>query len=152
MSTVAFAPSRSTFGSTLDGLRDNKVSTGLSNTAQALKQVFHVSEWHYYEVPATRISFEQKFKNFTLTWQTETRFLSSPAEIAMNKSYQAIVGMGEKALPLIFEEMQCRPHHWFWALEAITGINPVPKEHRGNLELMTNDWLEWGQTWGHVTA
>jgi hypothetical protein len=30
------------------------------------------------------------------------------------------------AIPLILQEMSKQPGHWFAALEAITGISPVP--------------------------
>jgi hypothetical protein len=39
---------------------------------------------------------------------------------------------------------------WFWALRALTGENPVPSEHRGNIEAMANDWLQWGQEKGLI--
>jgi hypothetical protein len=51
--------------------------------------------------------------------------------------------MGEKALPFIYFELQKEPDHWFWALKAITCEDPVPKEQRGNLQLMTIAWLKW---------
>ena len=63
-------------------------------------------------------------------------------------TYQAIIGMGETALPFILDEMRQRDGHWFWALRAITGENPVPPEHRGNVEAMTQDWLQWARQRG----
>ncbi len=68
----------------------------------------------------------------------------------MLPAYQAIIGMGRTALPFIFEELHQRGGHWFWALRAITGENPVPPEHRGNVEAMTQDWLRWARDRGGI--
>lgn len=44
----------------------------------------------------------------------------------MHPAYQQIIGMGEKALPLILRDLRDRPTgHWFWALNAITGEEPT---------------------------
>jgi hypothetical protein len=37
------------------------------------------------------------------------------------------------------------PDHWFWALEMITGEDPVPVNAYGNTILMANAWLEWAK-------
>ena len=66
--------------------------------------------------------------------------------MAMHPAYQQIIGMGTPALPLIFQELQREPDHWFWALGAITGENPVPEEDAGDLDAMTDAWLSWGST------
>jgi hypothetical protein len=63
--------------------------------------------------------------------------------MALHPAYQQIVGMGRSALPFLFRELKQRPDHWFWALRAITGENPVSSEHRGNIINMARDWLEW---------
>ena len=64
--------------------------------------------------------------------------------------YQKIIGMGAAALPLIFQEMKVAPDHWFWALEAITGEDPVSPEHRGNVAEMTRACLSWARDRGYV--
>jgi len=56
--------------------------------------------------------------------------------------------MGPKAVPLIFAELQHEPDHWFWALEAITGENPVPKRSVGDIEASARAWVEWGRRSG----
>jgi hypothetical protein len=71
--------------------------------------------------------------------------LSSVTEIVMHPSYQQIIGMGPTAIPLIFLSMRREHDHWFWALSAITGENPVHIEHRGKIKEMTDAWLDWGQ-------
>jgi hypothetical protein len=63
--------------------------------------------------------------------------------MAMHPSYQRIIGLGPAALPLIFNELAREPDHWFWALKAITGEDPVPPSARGKLRKMTELWLQW---------
>jgi len=52
--------------------------------------------------------------------------------------------MGRGAVPLILAELRKKTEHWFWALKAITGEDPVREEDRGNLERMAQAWLIWG--------
>ena len=89
-----------------------------------------------------------RFESLAAEWREQAGPLSSSTDRAMLPAYQAIIGMGETALPLIFDEMRRRGGHWFWALRAITGENPVPPEHRGNVEAMTQDWLQWARQRG----
>jgi len=63
----------------------------------------------------------------------------------MHPAYQRIIGMGKDAIPIVLNEMSVRPGHWFWALRAITGENPVPAGHAGNIKAMSEDWIEWGR-------
>lgn len=64
--------------------------------------------------------------------------------------YQQLIGMGTDALPLILMELQREPDHWFWALEAITGENPVPVDSRGDVDQSTKAWIDWGKTNGLI--
>ena len=92
-----------------------------------------------------------KFERLARRWRRETAAFSSTVDIAMHPSYQAIIGMGEVAVPLILDSLTRRPDHWFWALEAITQDNPVPRRLRGNIEAMARAWLKWGSDKGLVT-
>ena len=85
-------------------------------------------------------------------WRAETEFSSSLTEMAAHPAYQRIIGMGRLALPMIFRELAAEPGHWFWALKAITGCDPVPPSHRGNIELMAADWLTWGKSRGYKNS
>lgn len=91
----------------------------------------------------------RKFQDLSFRWRRETALHSSVTAIAMHPAYQQIIGLGEPALPLIFGELRRAPDHWFWALQAITGENPVPDTHAGDVEAMTNDWLSWGDAHGY---
>ncbi len=76
-------------------------------------------------------------------WISETLFFSNPELIYNNGAYQNIIGLGQGMLPYIFEDMRYSPNHWFYALRQLTQVNPVKKEHRGDMQLMTEDWLNW---------
>jgi hypothetical protein len=131
------------------GLKDNKVQTGFGAVADQLKNVFWAAQAHYL-VPVTRITEEQKFNLLALTWQKDTNLSSSITEMVAHPAYQQIIGMGQRALPFIFNQLNSQPEHWFWALQSITGVNPIKPEHRGNLPEMTNDWIDWGKANGLI--
>ncbi|MBI2907103.1 MAG: hypothetical protein HYX92_05545 [Chloroflexi bacterium] len=93
---------------------------------------------------------EVLFKELADQWRKETRFLSAVDDIAMHPAYQRIIGMGQKAVPLILRELQHELDHWFWALESITGESPVPPEDAGKMRRMRETWLEWGHCRGLI--
>jgi hypothetical protein len=86
---------------------------------------------------------ELKFKFLKKKWEDETIFMSSSSDIVMNFNYQMMIGMGPQALPFIRDELKVNAGHWFWALKAITGTDPVHEADRGNLPKMTRSWLDW---------
>jgi hypothetical protein len=92
----------------------------------------------------------ETFRALTEAWQSETVTESSLSNVAMSPSYQRIIGLGPRVLPLVFRDLQECGGPWFWALRALTGENPVPADHRGNVALMTEDWLKWGRNRGHL--
>jgi len=96
------------------------------------------------EKPETR----ERFRRLAEEWKERSRYLSNTAQMALMRPYQRIIGMGEVAVPLILEELRREPDQWFWALEAITGENPVPPEATGKVRLMADAWIEWGRQRG----
>lgn len=91
-----------------------------------------------------------RFYSLKSEWEAATVFVSTAKESAMHPAYQQIIGMGPLALPLILAELRKKPAHWFWALSAITGENPVPLKDRGRLEKMTEAWITWGSRQGYI--
>lgn len=83
-------------------------------------------------------------------WEADTAMLSSVTEIAMHPAYQQIIGMGPIVIPLILSEMKKKPGHWFWALKAITGEDPVLPEQKGRIKVMAESWLRWGKKQGYI--
>ena len=97
----------------------------------------------------TSETIERKFKILAEKWQRETAVLSIISQKVLHPAYQQIIGMGSDALPLLLRELERSPNHWFWALKAITGANPIHPRNRGRLKLMAQDWLEWGRDHGY---
>jgi hypothetical protein len=56
--------------------------------------------------------------------------------------------MGPAVIPLILRELEKEgddPDWWFWALESLTGENPVPENAIGNNLAVAQAWLKWGR-------
>ena len=102
--------------------------------------------------PPSPAETRERFQRLAAEWKEKSRFLSNTAQMALLRSYQAIIGMGLPAVPLILEELRREPDQWFWALEAITEDNPVPREAAGNVRQMAQAWIEWGQRQGLVRS
>jgi hypothetical protein len=94
------------------------------------------------------LALQQRFQELVDQWKEATLLLSSITDMAMHPAYQQIIGMGQAALPLLFAELRREPDHWFWALQAITGVNPVPVQYRGDTTRMTQAWLAWADQQG----
>lgn len=93
-------------------------------------------------------AMRQRFRDLLEVWRRDVAILSSLDRIVMHEAYQQIIGMGEKVVPLILEEFNKEIDHWPWALEAITGENPVPNNMRGRLKMVRVCWVEWGKARG----
>jgi len=101
-------------------------------------------------IHARQTDIEEEFSELSRQWKRDNRSSSSTTVIAMHPAYQRIIGMGTPALRLILRELSGQLDHWFWALRAISGEDPVPESHRGKLRLMAADWLEWGRRNGYA--
>ncbi len=123
----------------------------LSEESKEIHEESKRSAKHYF-IPISRQESEYsiKFQELKLVWESDTAINSSITEIAMHPAYQQIIGMGRSAIPLILEEMNEKPGHWFWALKSITGEDPVLPEQRGRIKEMTKAWLSWGKEQGYI--
>jgi len=133
-------------------LRDPERSKTALNLADLISHFDQreASDWNSYLDSFTFFlklhnSPEERFNALTKLWRDETRFISDTNEICGHPAYQQIIGMGILALPFIFRELQREADHWFWALKAISGFDPVPENHRGDIELMRTAWLNWAE-------
>ncbi len=93
---------------------------------------------------------KQQFTRLAEEWKSSRGHSSKLADLAMHPAYQQIIGMGERAVPLLLEEMEAHPDHWDWALRAITGFDPVPKESWGKLNEISAAWIDWGKERGYA--
>lgn len=90
-------------------------------------------------------SVAQKFQELAQHWRSETAHLSSVTKQVMHPSYQRIIGLGPAVLPTLLQELRKESGYWFWALNAITGEDPVRSEDLGDIPRMTEAWLNWGK-------
>jgi hypothetical protein len=91
---------------------------------------------------------ETTFKHSAERWRNETAAISSVTARAMHPAYQRIIGLGPAVIPMILRELRSRPDHWFWALNAITGEQPVAEG--ANFSDAVATWLAWGNERGLV--
>lgn len=77
-----------------------------------------------------------KFEELAALWELEANGSSFVGEKTSHKAYQQIIEMGDAVIPFILRELENKPNHWFAALRAITGENPVLPEQRGKIKQM----------------
>ena len=76
-------------------------------------------------------------------WKKQTKYNSNPDKIFSNKHYLAIIQLGRPVIPLLISDIIRNNNRWFFALEKITGENPVPKNFAGIITAMNNFWITW---------
>ena len=120
----------------------SRALVGLSDDLQVVVCVYsgwsRTARWQAddFYVPASRQpeALDQRFTRLAAQWRSETALFSSVTEMAMHPAYQAIIGLGPEVVPLLIRDLAGQPSHWFWALKAITGIDPVAPADRGNVK------------------
>jgi hypothetical protein len=131
-----------------------------SSKESAVSEFFRVDNTRYLVAPSPPTSGFLKaqvmivensvtFEQLRLLWQTERGATSSITEMAMCPSYQRIIAMGPEAIPLILRQMEYegdQPDMWFWALQVLTGANPLTESQRGYFLEMANAWLSWARS------
>lgn len=91
-----------------------------------------------------RQALSLKFQRLVREWRIRRGPASSHTEIVLCPAYQRIIAMGDDVVPLIMQQLRRGViDHWFWALEVITGAQPVEPEDAGNYARMTQAWLTW---------
>ena len=94
-----------------------------------------------------------EFNTLASAWKSRKKTQSFTGAMVADPNYLRIIGMGEVAVPFILRQLEIElnsgePDHWFAALWAITGENPIPAESQGNVHDMARAWLEWGERRG----
>lgn len=118
---------------------------GVSPSAAVIDESITEAYRHWLgTLTSQRGDMEEEFRGLAAEWKADTEFQSSVTRIAMHPSYQRIVGMGPAALPLILRDLEATHDPWFWALRAISGIDPVPPDDRGYIDRMVRAWIGWG--------
>jgi len=103
-----------------------------------------------HDIEVIDYEFEQKFNRLVGQWRRRTMFMSRAADITSDFAYYQIIGLGPTVVPLILRQVQRGEGHWFLALRALTGENPVKTDEAGSLTKMAQSWLEWGKQRGLI--
>ena len=88
---------------------------------------------------------KHEFEKYKGIWEKETLLSSSTTEMTNHPAYLHIIALGTDVVPLLLRDMLQSSNHWFSALQKLTGANPVPKDHRGKIQLMIGDWVKWAK-------
>src|SRR6266705_1604100 len=94
---------------------------------------------------------ERSFREHMERWKRDTQHWSSVTRMLAHPSYLRIVGLarqstGNEIERLLLQELETEPDHWFDALAAITGEDPVRPEY--DFDESVNAWLDWGRARG----
>jgi hypothetical protein len=86
-------------------------------------------------------------------WKSETKHWSSMAKRIAHPSYLRIIGLSRgltnhEVERVLLQELQKKPSHWFAALSAITGENPIRPEH--TFDEAVAAWIAWGRKQGII--
>jgi hypothetical protein len=93
---------------------------------------------------------QQRFLTLAADWKKDIAVQSSTSAIVNHPAYQGIIALGPPVIPFLLKDMEIDPVHWFEALQAITGEDPVPREDWGKMRKMADAWLEWGRKRGVI--
>lgn len=93
-------------------------------------------------------SQSERFERLADNWQKDTAGYPTIRQKVKHACYRQIIAMGEDVVPLILNRLCKERNHWFWALSELTGEQPVPKDACGDVDKMTEAWLDWGRRKG----
>jgi len=101
------------------------------------------------EISLRKTDPQLAFETLASEWKNQVGGSSFVAEKTRHPAYQKIIEMGQVVVPFLLRELEQKPTHWFEALKAITGENPVQPEQRGRTKQMAQAWLKWGREQGY---
>ena len=99
---------------------------------------------------APALNVQGEFERLSTEWRADRPRGADVAQMVEHPAYKRIIDMGPAAIPLILRELDREVDHWFWALHALTGADPVPEDDKGDLPAMAEAWLNWGKSKGHI--
>lgn len=117
---------------------------GISDESVALVTRLWKAQRHMAH-PVSRQSVRSLFDELAATWHADTAFESSMTALVSHPAYQRVIGLGPEAVPYLLLSLKTQPDHWFAALTAITGADPVSRVDRGDVDKMALAWLDWGR-------
>ena len=97
-----------------------------------------------------RTALAERFAALATEWKKATALESSTTAMTAHPAYQAIIALGPAVVPLLLRDLEREPIHWFEALRAVTGEDPVPRDCWGHIPAMASAWLDWGRQRGLI--
>jgi hypothetical protein len=118
---------------------------------ESARRAIRVFRWHHR--PRLKNVAARLFSKELAKWKDDTMHWSSVTKMIAHPSYLRIIGLAREFKrreleALILQELEIEPDHWFDALVAITGENPV--QPQDDFDAAVNAWLEWGRRNGIV--
>ncbi len=92
----------------------------------------------------------EQFRLLAEQWRRETGMHSSISKKLSHPAYQSIIAMGPSVIPLILDELKCRPGFWFEALKLLSGEDPAANVSNNDFDSTASAWLAWGKAKGHL--
>jgi len=125
---------------------------GVRNRYDSPQRVLRLLAWHASQ-ERRRTKLEKEFYHHAEQWKAATGHLSSISRTLAHPAYLRIIGLAtqstrDEIVRLLLRELRDDPDHWFAALTAITGVDPVNPEH--DLDQSIADWLSWGKQKGLI--
>jgi len=100
-------------------------------------------------IDASPRSLDETFQRLANLWQTAVGHHSSSSKRDKHPAYRAIIALGPPVVPLLLRDLELNRRHWFTALTAITGADPVSEVDAGKILAMIETWLKWGKEKGY---
>jgi hypothetical protein len=146
--------------SVLDSLVHDWAKRGTQDDASSidmpLEPAMYSAEFGTFLLPAPEPAItdqedlETRFRTLVKQWKEDTEADSSIAQMTRHPAYQQIIGLGKPVIPLLLSELQRDADFWFVALQALTGVDPVPRKAAGKIQQMAKAWVKWGRQHGYI--
>ena len=131
-------------------MSDPPIINGRTISLKKIERGHNVEEWVSKAKPVSiQQNIDVQFASLASEWKHSVRIISDWNQMILHPCYQRIIGLGPNVIPLILKDLEQNGGHWFWALQALTGENPVAKEDAGKARKMTKSWLDWGKQKGY---
>ena len=91
----------------------------------------------------------ERFHRLANAWTEAVAHFSSSSKRENDPNYKEITALGPAVVQLLLSDLAKNQRHWFTALTAITGADPVPEEDAGRILKMSEAWLNWGKENGY---
>jgi hypothetical protein len=101
--------------------------------------------------PVVVNSVEAVFNRLYTQWREREKF-NSFIGASSDTGYEEMVQLGPAVVPYMIDRLKREAAHLFVALNRITGVDPVKKEHAGNTKKMAEDWIQWWEETGRAAG